>query len=251
MRREDLVKYLDRLLRNADIKDSSQNGLQVEGVGEIQRVALAVDACQAAFQRAAKAGAQLLIVHHGLFWDKPVLPVGPHYRRLRTLFDAGLNLYACHLPLDAHPKLGHNAELCRLLGLKARRAFGKHHGAEIGFGGALPKPLPLKAVAERLARATGEPPVRVLACGPKLVRRLGCISGGAASMLEQAQLAGFDTYVTGEASHGAFHDAEERGVNVIFGGHYATETLGLKALARHLEAKFRLKTVFLDLPTGA
>jgi dinuclear metal center YbgI/SA1388 family protein len=251
MRRTDLVAYLDGLLRHAEFKDSSQNGLQVEGVGEVRRVAFAVDACQTAFQKAAKAGVQMLIAHHGLFWDRPLLPVGPHHRRLKTLFDAGMNLYASHLPLDAHPKLGHNAELCRLLGLRKRRGFGKYHGQNIGFGGQLPRPMPLAELVARLAKATGHLPVRVLACGSRQVRRVGCISGGAAGMVDQAQLAGFDTYVTGEVSHSSFHDAEERGLNVLFGGHYATETVGLRALAGHLARRFRLQTVFLDLPTGA
>ena len=250
MRKAHLIKYLNQLLRVAEIEDTSKNGLQVEGAAEVSRVAFAVDACQAAFEQAKALGAQLLIVHHGLFWDKPVIFTGLHYRRIKTLVQANLALYAAHLPLDCHPKLGNNAELARLLKLKNRRPFGKYHKALLGFSGELAKPLPLDTLARQLAQATGLPLVRVLASGPKLVRRVGCVSGGAADMMDQAAAAGLDTYVTGEATHRAFHQAAELRINVIFGGHYATEILGLKALARHLERRFRLETVVLNLPTG-
>ena len=250
MRKAHLIKYLNQLLRVAEIEDASKNGLQVEGASEVSRVAFAVDACQAAFAEAAAKDAQLLIVHHGLFWDKPLILTGPHYHRISTLLKANLALYAAHLPLDCHPKLGNNAELARLLRLKNRRPFGKYHKAILGFSGELAKPLPLDALARQLERATGLPPVRVLASGPKLVRRVGCVSGGAADMMDQAAAAGLDTYVTGEATHRAFHEAAELRINVIFGGHYATEILGLKVLARHLKQRFSLDTVFLNLPTG-
>lgn len=250
MRQAELTKHLDDLLKNRAFKDSSQNGLQVDGAKEVRTVALAVDACLASFKAAVCAGAQMLIVHHGMFWDKPVLPVGPDYRRLKVLLDAGVGLYASHLPLDAHPKLGNNAELCRVLGLRGRRAFGEYHGQTIGFGGHLPTPLTLERVAERLRKATGSGPLKLFPNGPRRVRSIGCISGGAGGMFDHAQRAGYDTYITGEGSHGNFHEIVERGVNVIFGGHYATETLGLKALQRHLRKKFRLATEFIDLPTG-
>lgn len=250
MRITHLITYLNRLLRVAEIEDSSMNGLQVEGAEEVSRVAFAVDACQAAFDKAAAQGAQLLIVHHGLFWDKPIFLAGPHYRRIKTLLKANLALYAAHLPLDYHPKLGNNAELARLLRLKNRRPFGLYRKMFLGVSGELAKPLPVETVARQLARATGQPIVRVLKNGPKLVRRVGCISGGAAKMLDQVAAAGLDTYVTGETAHSAFHEAAELRLNVIFGGHYATEILGLKALARRIKAKFNLQTVFLDLPTG-
>ncbi|MFH0939323.1 MAG: Nif3-like dinuclear metal center hexameric protein [Planctomycetota bacterium] len=245
-----LIKYLNAFLRVSEIEDDSKNGLQVEGADEVAHVAFAVDACQAAFEQAVSKRTQLLIVHHGIFWNHSLTLTGPHYRRMKTLIQGNVGLYGAHLPLDAHPTVGNNAELIRVLGLKKRRPFGKYHKSVIGFAGELPHAVPLNLLVERLQRVTGLPPVRVLAFGPKRVRTVGCISGGAAEMLDQAHTAGFDLYVTGETQHRAFHDAQERRMNVIFGGHYATEVLGLKALARHVEKKFQLKTTFLDLPTG-
>jgi len=255
MNRDKLITYLDDYLRVKEIEDSSQNGLQVEGPEEVTaenltKVAFAVDGCQAAFERAVAAGAQLLIVHHGLLWSKPLRLVGPLFQQIRTLIEGGCGLYAVHLPLDCHPEVGNNAELARLLGLKDTRTFGEYQGHKIGIGGALEPPIPLDVLVERLARATGEPPVRVLAHGPAEVSQVGCISGFGSDMMAQVVDAGFDTFVTGETSHSFFHQAAERGLNVVYGGHYATETLGVKALARHLEEKFGLETTFLDIPTG-
>jgi dinuclear metal center YbgI/SA1388 family protein len=250
MKKTHLVKYLNQLLHIGEIEDSSQNGLQVDGAEEISRVAFAVDACQASFAAAAAKGAQLLMVHHGLFWGKPLILTGAHYRRIKTLLNANIALYAAHLPLDCHPQVGNNAELARVLGLKKRRPFGCYHKRLLGFSGELSQPAHLRRLAARLAQASGVPVVRVLDNGPKLVRQVGCVSGGAADMMGQAAEAGLDVYVTGEATHRAFHEAAELRLNVIFGGHYATETFGLKAVARALEKKFGLETVFLDLPTG-
>jgi len=250
MKRDELTTYLDDYLRVREIEDTSQNGLQVEGPEEVTRVAFAVDSCQAAFEQAVATGAQLLIVHHGLFWDKPLRLVGPLFQRVKTLIEGDCGLYAAHLPLDIHPEVGNNAELARLLELKEPRAFGEQHGNKIGIGGVLDPPTPLDVLVERLARATGQSPVRVLAHGPEKASQVGCISGGAAPLMDQVADTGFDTFVTGETSHAFFHQAAEWGLNVLYGGHYATETLGVKALARHLGKKFDLETTFLDIPTG-
>ncbi len=250
MKRDELITYLDDYLRVKEIEDSSQNGLQVEGPEEGMKVAFAVDSCQAAFKQAVATGAQLLIVHHGLFWSKPFRLVGPLFQQIKTLIGGGCGLYAVHLPLDCHPEVGNNAELARLLVLKDTRAFGEYQGHKIGIGGVLEPPLPLDVLAEQLARATGEPPLRVLLHGPAEVSQVGCISGWGSDMMDQVVDAGFDTFVTGETSHSFFHQAAERGLNVVYGGHYATETLGVKALARHLGDKFGLETAFLDIPTG-
>lgn len=250
METKTLVGYLDEYLRVGEIEDESCNGLQVEGPGEVTQVALAVDGCQASFRQAVAAGAQLLIVHHGLFWSDPLPLVGPHFARVKTLLEGGCGLYAVHLPLDLHPEVGNNAELVRLLGLTDREPFGEYQGTEVGFSGRLDRPLEMSALIGRLVEALGRPPIRVLDYGPEEIERVGCISGGAASMMDQVAEAGIDAYVTGETSHTYFHQAEERGLNVLFAGHYATETLGVKALGRHLEAEFDLETVFLDIPTG-
>ena len=237
-------------MRVKEIEDSSQNGLQVEGPEEVTKVAFAVDSCQVAFKRAVATGARLLIVHHGLFWDKPLCLVGPLFQRVKTLIEGGCGLYAVHLPLDFHPEVGNNAELARLLGLKDTRAFGEYQGHKIGIGGVLEPAIPLDMLVEQLARATGEPPLRVLAHGPAEVSQVGCISGWGSDMMDQVADAGLDTFVTGETSHSFFHQAAEWSLNVVYGGHYATETLGVKALARHLDEKFGLETTFLDIPTG-
>ncbi len=258
MKQAELVKYLDEYLRVGEIDDVSDNGLQVQGATEsperggrgepIHKVALAVDACQASFEAAARAGAQMLIVHHGLFWGRVKRLVGPHYHRIKTLLDGGVSLYACHLPLDAHVEVGNNAQLARLLDLKDIVPFGDYHGTTIGTGGALE--LPLGDFVQRVTDQVGAP-LRVYDFGPDTVRRVALISGGAVTMADQVAAAGYDTFVTGETTHNLYHDIREYGLNVICAGHYATETFGLEALARHLEERFGLETVFIDLPTGA
>jgi dinuclear metal center YbgI/SA1388 family protein len=250
MKSSELIEYLDGYLRVEEIEDASRNGLQVEGPGEVKRVAFAVDACLASFKQAVAEGAQLLVVHHGLFWKEPQRLVGPHFARVRTLIGGRCGLYAVHLPLDAHPEVGNNAEMARLLKLVDTRPFGTYHGLDIGIAGGLETPLDLPALVGRLIDALGVPPIRVLDHGPDAIQTVGCVSGGAASMMDQAAAEGLGAYITGETSHTLFHQAAERGLNVLFAGHYATETLGVKALARHLEDRFALDTVFLHIPTG-
>lgn len=250
MKRDTLVDHLDHFLRIKEVEDASLNGLQVEGPEEVTRVAFAVDGCQAAFEKAVGLGAQLLIVHHGLFWDRPLRLVGPMFRRVKTLIEGRCGLYAAHLPLDGHPEVGNNAELARLLGLGETRPFGQYHGVQIGVAGVLDPPLEMPALIGRLIEGLNVPPTRVLAHGPRQARNVGCISGDAAMMIEQVEEAGLDTFITGETSHTFFHQAAERGLNVLYAGHYATETLGVKALARYVQEKWGLETAFLDLPTG-
>ncbi len=251
MKREELVAYLDDFLRVETIEDRSNNGLQVEGAGEIERLAFAVDAGLAAFEAAAEAGAQMLVVHHGLFWGEPILVTGIHRRRLGCLFDGGVSLYAAHLPLDFHEEVGNNVVLARWLNLHDVAPFGDYKGYPAGMAGQLPERLPLESFVALVEEALGEPAVATWPFGPSKVRRVGIISGGAGSLLDQVAEAGVDVYLTGEMSHSAFHRARELGLNVVYGGHYATETAGLKALAAHLAGRFGLETVFLDLPTGA
>ncbi len=251
MHRDELVAYLDETLQVEAIEDSSNNGLQVEGVEEVRRVAFAVDAGLASFEAAQAAGAQMLVVHHGLFWDKPRMVVGIHRRRLGQLFDAGLSLYAVHLPLDFHEELGNNVTLARWLGLADIIPFANYKGRTIGFAGQLPMDLTLDQFTAQVERVLGESVIQVWPFGREPVRRVGVVSGGAAFLVDQAAEASVDVYLTGEMSHNFYHDARELGINVVYGGHYATETAGLKALADHLATRFGLQTLFLDLPTGA
>jgi len=250
VKRDELVEYLDTFLRIAEIEDVSNNGLQVEGGEEIEKVAFAVDACHEAFRRAGEAGARMIISHHGLFWGKPLMLKGTHRERIALLLDSSLSLYAAHLPLDIHPRVGNNVQLLRLLGLSPEeRRFGEYHGSLLGFMGRFGKPMDRDELVEILERALGVS-MTVLPFGPREVTTVGIISGGAADMAVQAGEAGADLYLTGEPSHSAYHQIAERGLNVVYGGHYATETLGLKALAAHLSERFKLETEFLDIPTG-
>lgn len=250
MERDELIEYLDEYLQVGEIEDQSQNGLQVEGPDEVTKVAFAVDACEASFRRAVAEKSQLLIVHHGLFWGESLCLVGPHFRRVKTLIEGACGLYAVHLPLDLHPQVGNNAELARLLRLKEREPFGDYHGLEIGYSGRLNRPLDLSALIGRLIAALGRPPLRVLDYGTEEIVWVGCVSGGTSSMMDQVAEAGLDAFITGETSHVSFHEAVERELNVLYAGHYATETLGVKALACHLEDEFGLETLFFDIPTG-
>lgn len=248
MKRDELVAYLDDLLRVREIADRSRNGLQVEGAREVEKVAFAVDASLAAFQAARKAGAQMLVVHHGLFWDEVQVVRGPFYRRLKTLLEADLNLYAAHLPLDLHPELGNNAQLADLLGLVDRQPFGLYHGTYIGLGGRLPVSIPRERLVCLVTERLGAP--RVLPFGPPAVERVAVCSGKAPQLLVEAAEEGYDAFVSGEPAHAFFHEAQERGINALFAGHYRTETLGPKALMVHLAERFGLETTWLDLPTG-
>jgi dinuclear metal center YbgI/SA1388 family protein len=247
--RDQLVQYLDDYLKVSEVADVSDNGLQVEGAGQVQRVALAVDACQEAFQRTTEAGAQMLITHHGLFWGKPLMVRGIHHRRIAFLVERRISLYSVHLPLDIHDQVGNNVQLARLLGLEPGGRFGDYHGVLLGVIGNFDEPVDRDQVVATLETALGSR-MTVLPYGPKKISRVGIISGCAADMVVQAAEAGADLYLTGEASHSAFHQIAERGMNVIYGGHYATETLGLKALGAHLAEKHKLEIEFLDIPTG-
>lgn len=251
MKREALVAYLDDLLQVEAIEDRSNNGLQVEGVDDVGHLAFAVDASLAAFQGTREARAQMLIVHHGLFWGEPVMVTGIHRRRLNTLLEAGIGLYAVHLPLDFHPEFGNNAVLARWLGLEQVGEFGEYWGHAAGTMGQLPAPLSLESLVTQVEHALGRPPIRVWPFGPESVQRIAIVSGAGGSLVDQAAEANVDVYLTGELSHNVYHRAQELGLNVIYGGHYATETAGLRALADHLSERFDLEITFLDLPTGA
>jgi dinuclear metal center YbgI/SA1388 family protein len=250
------VQEFDRLMREWMIideltgVDSSLNGLQVAGSREeIRRVALAVDASLETFRRAAEWTADLLFVHHGLFWGREQAVTGGRYRRLRFLIESGLALYAVHLPLDMQPEFGNNAGLARRLGLRGLEPFGTYRGQRIGFKGELESALSLSEVAALLgegdARTLGQLPF-----GPERSRRVGIVSGGAADEVLEAIEQGLDLYITGDASHTVYHACLEGGINVIFGGHYATEQWGVRLLGEKLARETGLETCFIDLPTG-
>ncbi len=246
---DEITSYLDGFLRVSEVRDSPNalNGLQVTNDGHVERFAVAVDACQATIDAAAEHGADLLIVHHGLFWGGLEPVTGRHGRRLRTLIRHGIALYSAHLPLDVHPDVGNNAVLARRLGVSGPEPFGEYEGQAIGVVGSLH--VARDALAALVTAVLGVTP-KVIAVGPDTVRRIGIVTGGGGDLIKQAANAGVDTYVTGEGKHHTYFDAEEFGVNVIYAGHYATETVGVKALADHVADRFHLSWDFLDHPTG-
>ena len=245
----ELVRYCDRLLRTGEVEDypGAANGLQVENRGCVSRIAAAVDASLATVGLAAAAGADLLLVHHGLFWGATHPWTGKRYELLRRLLESDLAVYSSHLPLDLHPRLGNNARLCALLGLRKLRPFFFTHGKHIGFRASAA--VARKELAKRLERATRIEPL-LLPGGPATCKRIGVVTGGAGSELAKAAAEGVDTFVTGEGPHWTYALAEELGVNVLYGGHYATETFGVKALAAHLSSRFKVPWEFIDHPTG-
>lgn len=244
-----LVAYLNSYLRVAEVPDSPNalNGLQVENSGTVAQVAAAVDACQTTIDRAVDVGADLMLVHHGLFWGGPEPITGRHARRIRRLIEGDTALYSAHLPLDMHPEVGNNAVLANALGLRDTAPFGDHQGTLIGVIGTID--VRLDELVGALRAELGSEP-HVIAAGPERVQRVGVITGGAGDMIRQAWDAGADTFVSGEGSHHTHFDAEEWGLNVVYAGHYATETVGVKALAQHIENRFGLPWEFIDHPTG-
>ncbi len=244
-----VARYCDRLLRIDKIEDYERaaNGLQVENQGRVSRIAAAVDATAATVNLAKAAGANLLLVHHGLFWSPSHPWTGRRYRLLRTLLEADLAVYSAHLPLDVHRKLGNNAQLCAALGLRRLRPFFFDKGQYIGFQ-ALTR-IRRGELARLLQRATGTQPL-VIPGGPEICRRIGVVSGGCGNEVDKAAAEGVDTFITGEGSHWTYGVAEDLGINLLYGGHYATETFGVRALAEHLARRFRLPWIFLDHPTG-
>lgn len=248
-KRDDIAGYLDDYLRVAEIVDSSPNGLQVQGAARVEKVAFAVDAAVQTIQTAVRGGAHMLIVHHGLWWGTHEQIVGNMHDRIARLIRSDLSLYAAHLPLDCHPEVGNNAELARLFGFDIVDVFASYKGTSVGAVATPQKPLKRGALLKTMEAELGTAP-QVLAFGPERIQRAAILSGGGAMFAEEARRAGCDTLITGETSHSAYHMAKESGINLIFGGHYATETVGLRALERHLKKQYPITTKFIPAPTG-
>ena len=242
-----IVGFLDRELKIAEFEDSSHNGLQVENAGSVTKVCCGVDASMAFFEEAARRGGDLLVCHHGISWGDSLKRLTHlNYRRVAFLIQHGMALYGCHLPLDAHPRLGNNAQLSRALGLGQLRRFGLYRGTQIGFEGKLPRPMRYETFRKRVARVVGRD-VTSMDFGPKTVRTVAVVSGGAASEVAEAGEKRRDVYVSGEPALSAYSTAQEFGIHAIFAGHYATETFGVQAVAELLAKRFRLPAEFVDL----
>lgn len=244
-----IVAHCERTLRTSQVKDwdGAVNGLQVENRGHVSRIAATVDASLATVRLAIAAKADLLIVHHGLFWSPTHPWTGKRHELLRLLLDHDLAVYSSHLPLDVHPRLGNNAQLCAALGFKNLRPFFFEKEQFLGFQ--TKTNVSRTDLTRRLQKAVGKPPI-VLPGGPAICRKIGVVTGGAGDHLKLAASEGVDTFITGEGRHWTYAVAEELGINVLYGGHYATETFGVKALAAELSRRFKLPWVFLDHPTG-
>jgi len=253
MERRVLSEYLDDFLKSAEFDDDSLNGLQVEGRAEVNRLAVAVTACAEVFGAAAGWKADALLVHHGLFWRGawPMRIQNILKDRLKTLFDAGISLYAYHLPLDAHGEVGNNAVAARDLGLVNIKPFGHYKGMVIGFKGRLEAPAARTEFIARVSEYYGRSPAVTVPAGPDPVATVGIVSGGAAREAEEAADEGLDLFVTGEPGEPQTYVCRERGLTFIAMGHYATERIGVKALAAHLERAHGLETRFFDVDNDA
>ena len=245
--REALVTYLDQYLDSRG-RDYGPNGLQVEGKAEIRKVVTGVSACQELFVRAREAGADAVLVHHGLFWEgTPRTLTGFQYRRVAELIRGDMSLIAYHLPLDRHPELGNNALAGREFGLTDLEPFGFHDGLPVGFRGRFPEAIPATELVDRCRRIYAQEPLVFLG-GPTAVSTLGIISGGAQRDVYTAIDEGLDAYITGEVSEWVMNVAREAGLHYLAAGHYATERLGIRALGEHVREKFGVEVEFIDVP---
>lgn len=245
----EVVGFLEKELGVKGIPDypGAYNGLQLQNGGEIDRVACAVDASLPVIKKAVAGGADLLVVHHGMFWQGVRMLTGSSYAKLKIAMDAGLAIYSSHIPLDIHPRLGNNVSLSRALGLGEGEPFFDWKGIFLGRRAACKGSL--KELVKALEIVVGGP---VLLCGDESAPAglVGIITGGAGSEIEAMVAEGIDTFITGEGPHWSHSLAEELGLNVIYAGHYATETFGVKALGQLLEHRFSLDWTFVDHPTG-
>ena len=231
--------------------DHSLNGVQVacSKDKEIKKIAFAVDACQATIDSAIEEKADMLFVHHGLFWGEPLAIEGIHRNRVKALLDNDIALYACHLPLDAHPVMGNNAQMAISLGMRSYDMFSLYHGVKIGVKGNLPFPMTCEEIAKLLGFSI-EWGLRILPFGKEEIESVGIISGGAGEDVSDAIAEGLDCYITGEVPHQVFHTCLEENMNLIAGGHYQSEVFGVKAVMRMVKKLFDIDGVFIDKRTA-
>lgn len=247
----DVTAYLNATLRSLELPDyaNAVNGLQLQNrKGAVTKVAAAVDATLPVVRKAVAAGADLLIVHHGMFWSGLQTWTGAAFERMRLALENELAIYSVHLPLDVHAELGNNAQIAKAMELTASGGFLEYKGMAVGI--TCDAALPREELVERFQKALGGGRVHLCAGGPAITQKIGISSGGSGSEVAAAARAGIDTFITGEGPHWSYTLAEELGINVLYGGHYATETFGVKAAAERLKEVFGLPWEFVDHPTG-
>ena len=243
---DSLVALLDQTLKVADFHDSSNNGLQIANGGAVTKVVAGVDASLRLLKEAAARGADCVVCHHGLSWGDSLKRItGLNHRLVSYAIEHDIAVYAVHIPLDAHPLYGNNAQLCKALGLSHQKPAFAYHGETIGFTAAYPQAIPFSAFCERV-RVAVNPDIRVLDFGKRTVRTVGVVSGGASDMIDQAAALGADAYLTGEPSLQGYNLAEHLDQNVVFAGHYATETFGVRALAGLITRRLKVPAEFVD-----
>ena len=245
----DIVKYTDKYLRIRKIEDwpNALNGLQIENSSNVTKIGAAVDVSARVLTKAANQRVDLLIVHHGLFWPGLQSVTGALRRQLKIAFENNIALYSAHLPLDVHPEVGNNTQLAAALGFKKTKSFLEERGELVGLK--IRNTLP-RALLTRKVRRVLRGPIKAFNFGPKETNRIGIVTGAGGSEIYRVAQEKIDTFITGEAPHWAAVAAEELGMNLLLGGHYATETFGVKALAAHLSQRFSLPWEFLNFPTG-
>ncbi|MCE9789394.1 Nif3-like dinuclear metal center hexameric protein [Shewanella chilikensis] len=247
MQREELRQYLREFLQLDKFRDYAPNGLQVEGKAEIRKIVTGVTACQALIDRAVEAGADALLVHHGFFWkNEPEVLTGMKQRRIKTLLLNDINLFGYHLPLDAHPMLGNNAELGRVLGVIEPEAV-ETVAQGLLWQGVLDSPMTAKDLSAMLEQCLGQVPLH-LDGGDRSIQKLAWCTGGAQDYIDTAAALGVDAFISGEVSERTFHSAVEQGIHYFSAGHHATERFGIKALGEHLAHEFELEHEFIDIP---
>ena len=250
MKRRELIEYLDDFLHIAEISDYGPQGLQVETANEdVSRIALAVDVAPAIIEAAAAWQADMLLVHHGIFWRDVERIAGPLGQRVRLLLEHGINLYAAHLPLDAHPQVGNNAVLAQMFAVEIEEWWCAPKGTPLGVVGTLQTEMTLSQFVETVENKL-DTRARVLAHGPVQIHKVAILSGFGADQVAEVKGVGVDTFLTGETSHSHYWAAADQGLNLIYAGHYATETVGVKALGQHLHEQFGLAVNFFDFPTA-
>jgi dinuclear metal center YbgI/SA1388 family protein len=248
--RHKLVTYLDTYLDTASITDDAYNGLQVEGAAGISKAVFAVDACLQTVRLAARARANILIVHHGLLWGGRNQPItGIMKDRISLLLSHRISLYASHLPLDSHREVGNNVMLANLLDLDIVGRYASYKGADIGVLGRPKKNLKRSELVRKLEKAL-HTSAKTLPFGPAVIKKAGIVSGDGAFAIAETKSKAADTLITGETEHIAYHFAKEAKVNMICAGHYATETVGVNALAAHVRERFGIDCEFIPAPTG-